>query len=706
VKRKLIILTAACLALAGAIFGLVRGCDDQAERYGVEQFRPLPELVDDRFVDGRQTRQYVAGWPTPREYEKSTGRKIEKFRQSPMLDEAVRSGSLPPVQRRVSDEPFVVHPVESEGQYGGVLQTMSVYGSISTARIFAHDRDYRSILPDLAKGLSFSDGGRTLTINLRKNLRWSDGVPFTADDIIFWYEDILQNADLMPEYPRELVVEGELVRIVRVDDNTVRIIAKAPIPLLELHLAHWRGQQAGFYECKHYMKQFHPRYVGRAEADRKAVEAGFTRWDELFKYRQHSPENPSAEGAAHCPTMGPYMFESYSTTRDTLIRNPYYYKVDPSGRQLPYIDRIVIHKNLTGEVAKLKFMNGEVDFDIGLNIPLEDAPAMMQYQSRGGYRALVYKRLWGSVVRYGLNLTHDDPVKRELFGDYRFRLALSLAIDRGEINDNIFLGKAVPSQATVIPDPKYSIYFEDFFRTAGTEIDPATGRLEPAKAKARANRLLDEIGLTKRDGEGFRLGPDGKELTIWVYHPGGWAGLPVHELVREYWGDVGVRMKIKTIGHSAMYPALTTGKYDCMYWHMDGVCDVRYPTMPFAFVPMDVRTIWGAKWSRWYLSQARSGEEPPPKVRELFDLYRRMERAMTLEGRIEAGKAILRSQAENLWNIGTVSFPPHIVIVSRHLRNVPREAPLAWDTFYIAPLPPEAFWFDDAARRDETLKRN
>jgi peptide/nickel transport system substrate-binding protein len=680
-------------------------CRVSSDGLGSRSVRAFPRLVDDR---DKYPRQFIAGWRTPQDYENSTGRRIAEFHQSPVLDAAVKAGRLPPVAGRIGREPFVVHPLESIGRYGGALQVLSVYGSISTARILAHDRDYKSICPDLAKEWKFSDGGRTLTLTLRSGLRWSDGAPFTADDIMFWYEDILQDKDLYPEFPRELVVDGELVRIEKVDEQTVRVSAKAPIPLLELHLAHWRGQQGGFYECKHYMEQFHPRYVGKEEANRKAVEAGFTRWDELFRYRRHSPEGPSAEGAARCPTMGPYVFESFSAVRETLTRNPYYWKIDEEGRQLPYIDRIVIHKSMTGEVAKLKLMSGEIDFDTGLIISLEDAPAMMEYQSRGGYRALVWKQLWGSVVRYALNLTHDDPAKRRLFNDKRFRTALSLAIDRQEISDNLYFGMAVPSQATVIPDKRYSSYFEDYFRTAGTEIDPVTGKLDAAKAKARANGLLDEIGLTRRDAEGYRLFPDGKELTLWLFHPSDWSGrLSVHELVREYWGDVGIRLKIKTIGRDAKYPTLKTGKFDVMYWHMDGVCDVRMPTMPYAFVPMDDenRTIWGAKWSRWYVSQGRSGEEPPQEVKKLFELYQQMERAGTLDGRIKAGKAILRSQADNLWSIGTVSFPPTIVIASKQLRNVPEEAPMAWDTFYIAPLPPEAFWFDDAARRNETLRQ-
>ena len=702
--RQILLPAAVCAVVVLVILGLWYGRVSPGA-FGSGEARPFPKLVDDR---DKYPRQFVVGWRTPQDYERSTGRKIGEFHQTPALDAPVKAGKLPPVGERVSDEPFVVQPVEAVGKYGGVLQVLSVYGSISTARILAHDRDYKSICPDLAKEWRFSDGGKTLTLTLRRGLRWSDGEPFTADDIMFWYEDILQNKDLFPEYPRELVVAGELIKIEKLDNCTVRITAKAPIPLLELHLAHWRGQQSGFYECKHHMKQFHPRYVGREEADKKAVAAGFTRWDELFRYRQHSPENPSGEGGAKCPTMGPYVFESFSTTRETLIRNPYYWKVDTDGKQLPYIDRVVIHKAMTGEVAKLKLMSGEIDLDIGLILALEDAPALMEYQSRGGYRALVWKLLWGSVVRYAFNLTHDDPVKRKLFSDYRFRLALSLAIDRQEINDNIFFGKAVCSQATVIPDKKYSSYFEDAFRTAGTEIDPVTGKLEPMKAKAEADRLLDEIGLTKRDREGCRLGPDGKELTLWLYHPGDWSGrLSIHELVREYWAEVGIRLKIKTIGRDAKYPTLKTGKFDVMYWHMDGVCDVRLPTMPYAFVPMDDenRTIWGPKWSRWYVSQGRSGEEPPEEVKKLFHLYQQMERAVTLEDRIKAGRGILRSQAENLWSIGTVSFPPTIVIAGKKLRNVPEEAPMAWDTFYIAPLPPEAFWFDDAARRDETLKQ-
>jgi peptide/nickel transport system substrate-binding protein len=683
------------LCAAAAVVLIARALRPPATPETAGPVPTFPEL-DGQAVDRQGT--YVGLWVTPREYEQVNGRAVGPLKQSPFLD----GKGLPPVAERVGPEPLVVRPLESVGQHGGALQVMMVYGSLSTARLLAHDRDFKSVCPDLVKAWRFDDGARTLTLAVRRGLRWSDGIPFTADDILFWYEDILSSPELYAEKPAELIVAGELVKMTKVDDYTVRLTARAPIPLMELHLAHWRGQQGigGIYECKHYMKQFHPSYVGLAEANRKAVEAGYTRWDELFRYREHSPEGPGAEGGADCPTMGPYVLESFSETRDVLVRNPYYYKVDPRGNQLPYIDKIVIHKNVIGEVANLKLMNGEMDFDIGLHVALEDAPALMQYQARGGYRALIWSRQWGSVVRYAFNLTHDDPVKRTLFNDYRFRLAMSLALDRGEINDNIFFGRAVPSQATVIPDHRFSAYFDDAFAAAGVEPDPD-------KARRRADALLDEAGLGARDVEGYRLGPDGKELTIWLFHPGNWTDrLAIHELVQEYWGAVGIRLRIKTVAGSAVYPLFQTGKYDVMYWHMDGVCDVRFPTMPFAFVPMDKRTIWGPKWSRWYASGGDTGEKPPPKITELLDFYRQMEQAPALEGRIAAGKAILRSQADNLWNIGTVSLPPHVAIAGRTLRNVPEWAPIAWDTFYAAPLPPEAFWFDDEARRSETLRGN
>ncbi|KKK48974.1 hypothetical protein LCGC14_3139750, partial [marine sediment metagenome] len=205
--------------------------------------------------------------------------------------------------------------------------------------------------------------------------------------------------------------------------------------------------------------------------------------------------------------------------------------------------------------------------------------------------------------------------------------------------------------------------------------------------------------------EGYRLGPDGKELTVLLYHNSGWQDrLDIHELVQEYWGNVGIRMSIKTVGGHVIYPAFETGKFDLMYWHMDGVLDVRMPTMPYAFVPMDKRTIWGPKWSRAYLS-GKPVTDAPKAVRDLYVWYEKMQQAPTRAERIRYGKKILRSQAENLWSIGTVSMPPHITIANQSLRNCPEVAPAAWDTFYAAPLPPEAFWFDDPARRNETLRR-
>ncbi|MEN6665099.1 MAG: ABC transporter substrate-binding protein [Phycisphaerae bacterium] len=647
--------------------------------------------------------EFVGLWRSVAEYEKATGKKLGAYKQSPMLGKAVAEGKLPPVAQRVGDEPLVVYPLESIGRYGSTLNVLGAYGLFSTARIFAHDRDYRSVCPDLAKSWRYENGGKTMVVTLRRGLKWSDGLPFTTDDVMFAYEHILLNKKLTTEFPRDLTADGKPVTIVRDDADpkyTFRIIAAAPIPLMELYLAHWKGMQGWVYECAHYMKQFHPDFVGEDTADRLARAEGFLGWVDYFRARQHSPEGPNTERGIGCPTMGPWVPVSYSSTQDVLERNPYYWKVDPDGNQLPYIDRMVITKNLTGEVAKLKIMSGGVDLDLGLNLALADGPTLMQYQPRGGYRALVWTSLWGSVARYSLNLDPVDlspgagtatqpaydPVKKKIFNDLRFRQALSLAIDRNEINDNLFFGNAKPVQASVVPLPQYSRYYEESFGRSFAQYDPA-----------RANALLDEMGLTARDGDGYRLRPDGKPLTILLYHRSGWDDrVGIVELTQEYWKAVGIRMQIETLDGAALYSVFRTGKYDMSYWHMDGVCDVRFPTMPYHFVPMDMRVIWGPTWANCYLGRKPMPADTPQAVRDLFDAYRRMEQALTEAERVKCGREILRSQAENLWGIGTVSAPPVIFIANSRLRNVPEHAFLAWDTFYTAPLPPEAIWFDDS----------
>jgi len=207
----------------------------------------------------------VGSWSTVQEYEKATGKRIEEFGESPMLRTKVAAGELPAVEKRLPEEPMVVKPVEKIGQYGETLRWQTRYPSgghavssiMSGASILSFDRDYKSIASGLAKSWEFSKDGKTLTLYLRKGIKWSDGYPFTADDIMFWYEDIVLNDELTPVEPRQWSPGGELMELEKLDDYTVKARFAAPYPLVIMHLTpRDYGFQGQFFQCKHYILLF------------------------------------------------------------------------------------------------------------------------------------------------------------------------------------------------------------------------------------------------------------------------------------------------------------------------------------------------------------------------------------------------------------------------------------------------------------------
>jgi len=638
----------------------------------------------------------VGSWSTLQEYEKATGKGIEKFDESPMLRTLVAAGKLPPVEERLPEEPLVVKPIEKVGQYGGTLrwQTSDPNGGhavssfMGGATLLTFDRDFKSVVPNLAKSWEFSKNGKTLTLYLRKGVKWSDGYPFTADDIMFWYEDILLNDELTPVKPDVWSPGGKLMKVEKVDDYTVKLHFAASYPLITSILAHGSdmgGQGGGGFQCKHYMKQFHPKYVPLEELKKKAKKEGFDYWYQLFQAKAlYAPGGVCAESSIGCPSLEAFVAKKRKAPITILERNPYFWKVDTEGNQLPYIDSVQAYYVADPEVYNMRILTGEVDI-AAFETNLASYPAYKKNAEKGGYRVLLWQMPF-NIEKFALNLTIKDPVKRKIFRDVRFRRALSLAINRDAINETVFFGMAVPCQATVPPSKELSSYFEEEFAKAYAEYNPE-----------KANQLLDEMGLKWDKDHKYRLRPDGKTMTI-VLEPFifGWRKekMSICELVKEYWEKVGIKTIIKIESSELLYAHMNANTPDMVSWEADGVCDTFFPIMPHPFVPFRVESNFGFLWAQWYQTGGKEGEEPPAEIKRLFELYRIMRTTMDPEKRIWAGKEILRSQAENLWCIGTVSMIPHPVVVNKKLHNIPEKAPYSWDFWQMEPLPPEQFYFE------------
>ncbi len=307
------------------------------------------------------------------------------------------------------------------------------------------------------------------------------------------------------------------------------------------------------------------------------------------------------------------------------------------------------------------------------------------YTVEGNYTTHLRDTGKGNEVIYQFNLNHEDPVLREVFQDVRFRRAMSLAINREEMNDIIYSAQASPRQMTVV---ETSSYFKPEFETAYVEYDPE-----------RAEELLDEMGLDERDASGYRLGPDGETLQFEIeYNDIETPKTPSVELVAQYWQEVGIDVRFREISGELQGERAPANLMDATMWHGDQVTDIRWPINPHFNVPWEPgweRTIWNL-WSQWLTTDGEIGEEPPEEVKDLRYWWEEMSVEADEERQIELAQKILASQAENLWTIGTIGNAMHPIIVSNRLRNVDHsEGFWAWDTLQTRSQNPSQWFFDE-----------
>ncbi len=607
------------------------------------------------------------------------------YNEAPMLQERVAAGELPPVEDRLPEQPYVVEPVEMIGKYGGTMRLATIrpvgYGDDTLLMGNPHqfmklDPVSFEIVPNFPVEVDVSEDMTTYTFRFSPGLKWSDGHPYTADDIMFWYEDVLYNEDLTPLIGVQWRAGGEVVEVTKIDDHTVQFQFAIPKPYFIPDLVHINFH----YWPKHYLTQFHPSYVDEAELEQMTADAGFDHWYQLLLNKHQNIWGTPAQ--VELPTIAPYVLAQQTASRRIYERNPYYWKVDTEGNQLPYIDRVDVEIASDLEVIQGMIVSGSIDFS-GMGTDIRNYPMYRGSEDEANFRTILWESGQASEVIYMFNMTHADPVMRDIFGDVRFRKAMSLGIDRQEISDAIYFGRAVPTQYTVLP---ISMHHNPEFAQAYTEYDPVL-----------ANELLDEMGLVERDSEGFRVMPDGRRLLFTVeYFDIETAKTPNIELVTAHWQELGVDMRSRSISGELQGERAPANLMDATLWHGDKATDVLFPLAPQFLVPSNPgweRTKWPL-WGRWLQTDGAEGEEPPANVKQVRQWWDEMMVEPDEDRRLELGANILQAQAENLWVIGTVGRAPHPLVVNNDLRNVPETGVWVWDTNWIGSHNPEQIFFD------------
>jgi peptide/nickel transport system substrate-binding protein len=624
-----------------------------------------------------------------KDYERVAKTKIKKFNEAPMLAELVKQGKLPSVEKRLPEEPLVVVPVEEVGQYGGTARLITErvkrlgdgYSlAIGMEPILRLARDGKTIVPNIAKAWKLSKDGKELVIYLRKGIKWSDGEPFTADDILFWWEDVVLNDELTPTKPTGWYPGGKPMVVEKIDDYTVKLKFSVPYPLSPLFLTRYDTTEGNFYLPKHYFKQFHIKYTPKEKVEATAKQLGFNTWYQLFLAKRDLSTSILI-GEPGIPTLRSFVIVKRGLDNATYERNPYYWKIDTAGNQLPYIDNVFISEVTNAEVANMKAISGEVDL-AGTYTRVDTYPAYKENAPKNKMRVLMWQTAWGSEVLFMVNQTYEDPVLSKIFQDRRFRIALSLALNRDEINQLFYFGLGQPRQMTVIPQSRY---YEEEFAKAYAEYNPK-----------EANSLLDEMGL-KRGPDGYRLRPDGKRLEVTIeYTPTDtpFRG-PIAELAQRWWEQLGIKVAVREITPELQSSRAPGNQIQIGLWTGDKCTDALFPFQPMWFVPYNVawETTWAPQWAWWYRSGGKSGKEPPREAKRLLQLWEKMLTTTNEAQRISLGKEILRSQAKNLWTIGTVGLTPKPILVRENLRNIPEKGLYAWDFYYGVHYNPEQFFF-------------
>ncbi len=609
--------------------------------------------------------------------------------EPPSLAADVASGKLPPLEQRLPKTPCVVdisRPGWATGRYGGGLRMLMakdrdirmlvVYGY---ARLVGYDEHLR-LKPDILQSID-NDGNRVFTLHLRPGHKWSDGQPFTAEDFRYFWEDVANNKDLSPfGLPRALLVDNRGPKFEVLDAATVRYTWDEPNPQFLSALA---GPSPLFiYRPAHYLKQFHARYVGLDKANARAVEAGSRNWAGLHQKldEQFRNDNPDL------PTLEPWINTTpLPTTRFVLVRNPYFHRVDRMGRQLPYIDRVIV--GITDDkLIPARTGAGNVDLQARY-LRFDNYTFLKQAESRNHYRVYLWEKAIGSQVALYPNQTVDDPVWRALMRDVRFRRALSLGIDRHEINEVVYFGLGKESANTVLPR---SVLFRPQFRTAWSSFDPK-----------RANALLDAIGLTKRDENGIRVLPDGRPMQLIVDTSGeSTEETDVLELVRDTWRELGIAMFARPSQREVFRKRVFSGKSMMSVW--SGLSNgVPTPEMsPSELAPTTQEQLEWPMWGQYYEQNRKGGEKPTlPDVEEHVQLYQEWRKATSDDERERVWLRMLTIHAEQVYTIGTVTHALQPVVVSDDLRNVPSDGIFSWDPgAYFGMYHVDAFWFDSEGR--------
>ena len=608
------------------------------------------------------------------------------YNEAPALAEKVAAGELPPVDERLPDEPLVLEPVEEIGQYGGTWRAVDngdangwTQMTTSVEPFLKWNRDVNGFRPNIVTSWEWNEDATELTVDFRRGIKWSDGDPMTVDDYLFWWNDMVLDEDVPVNAPFGTTVRGELMSVEKVDDYTLQFSFPYSNPLFLEYKSRGAYHSSLHIVPEHYMRQFHPKYSDAEDATELVNHYGWSS-------RLHHPG---------MPTIYAWMVtDRVAGQRLVLERNPFYWKVDTEGNQLPYIDRldITIPEGAPNELVVLKGIAGELDFQ-SRGVNLLDIPLMIENQEAGGYRVVIWNN--GDYAWPWIMPMYDYPDEDivDLMYMKEFRQALSHAINRDRINEITSLGMATARQFSL------SAESPEFQTEEGAAFYQEWAASYASYDPELAGELLDSIGVVDADGDGWRDRPDGTPLEVIVDVPA--EDTPTvdrMDLIKEDWDAVGLNTVLNIITWSVVTDRHFSGEIMIRAWGSAAAWGLVSAATVWTPIEGVSYAVGGARIGEYYNSGGERGVAPRPgsMLEQLQDAYTELISILDPDERNAKLLDAYRIHIdEGPITIGTVGEHPNALIVKSNLRNVPDFGLTAgWDLAFPGTADPEQFFFD------------
>ena len=607
------------------------------------------------------------------------------YSESPLLSKMVKNGELPPVESRLPQTPRVIDFAGRNleiGKFGGTLKMlmarakdarqMTVYGY---ARLLIYKPKTFEFQPDILESFDVIQGKKFI-FNLRPGHKWSDGHPFTAEDFRYWWEDVANNPKLSPVGPPKVMkVDGKLPQFRILNNLSIQYEWEKPNPDFLAALA--GASPLYIYRPAHYMRQFHEDFTANSELQKLVTTAKQRNWAALHNKMDNLYRNDNID----LPVLQPWVCISKSSSnRLRFKRNPFFHRIDPKGQQLPYVDEFIFGI-ASNKLISAKTGTGEVDLQARY-LRFDDYTFLKKGEDRSPYSTRLWTTAKGSHLALFPNLNHKNKVLRSIMQDVRFRRALSMAVNRYEINQVIYYGLAIEGNNTVLPG---SPLYKPYYRSKWAQLDLKS-----------ANQLLDDMGLIKRDSRGIRLLPDGNPLNLIIETAGeSTEQTDILELIHDSWLKIGIKIYSKPSQRNVFRNRIFSGETAISIWSgiENGLASAN--SSPAEFAPTTQQLLQWPKWGQHFETGGKAGQNPnDPFAMELLKLYRDWRAEPVFAKRKDIWEKVLDIHTEQVYSIGLIAGVLQPVVVSNNLKNVPIKGIYNWNPgAHFGIYSPDTFWF-------------